>query len=259
MSNVLFEIKEHVGVITINRPKALNALNADVLAELLTTVKEADANPEVYVMIVTGAGDKSFVAGADIGQMSTMTAEEGKLFAAYGNQVMLSIENAAKPVIAAINGFALGGGWELAMSCDIRIASENARFAQPEAGLGITPGFGGTQRMPRLLGRSKAMELILTTNQIKAAEAKEIGLVSKVVPQEELMDTAMALAKDICKNAQVAVRQCKACINHGLQTDILTGVSYEAEAFGLCFATEDQKDAMKAFVEKRKLDGFKNR
>ena len=259
MSNVLLEVKEHVGIITINRPKALNALNADVMGELLDIVQKADADPEIYVMIVTGAGDKSFVAGADIGEMSTMTAEQGKIWGAYGNKVMLSIENAAKPVIAAVNGFALGGGCELAMACDIRIASENARFAQPEAGLGITPGFGGTQRMPRLVGRSKAMELILTTNQIKAAEAKEIGLVSKVVPQAELMDEAMKLAKDICKNAQVAVRQCKACINHGLQTDILTGASYEAEAFGLCFATEDQKDAMKAFVEKRKLDGLKNK
>ena len=145
------------------------------------------------------------------------------------------------------------------MACDIRIASDNARFAQPEVGLGITPGFGGTQRMPRLLGRSKAMELILTTRQIKAAEAKEIGLVSQVVPQEELMDTAMKLAQDICKNAQVAVRQAKSCINRGLQTDIVTGTAFEAEAFGLCFSTEDQKDAMLAFVEKRKMDGFKNR
>lgn len=256
---VLLEVKDHVGIITINRPKALNALNGDVLAELQAIVTKADMDPEIYVMIITGAGDKSFVAGADIAQMSTMTAEEGKRFGIFGNQVFLGIENAAKPVIAAINGFALGGGCELAMSCDIRIASDNARFAQPEVGLGITPGFGGTQRMPRLLGRSKAMELILTSNQIKADEAERIGLVSKVVPQAELMDAAMKMAQDICKNAQVAVRQSKACINHGLQTDILTGVSYEAEAFGLCFATEDQKDAMLAFVEKRKLGGFKNK
>ena len=259
MSSVLLEVKDHVGIITINRPKELNALNTNVLVELFDVVQKADTDPDVYVMIITGAGEKSFVAGADIGEMSTMTAEQAKIWGAYGNRVMLSIENAAKPVIAAVNGFALGGGCELSMACDIRIASENARFAQPETGLGITPGFGGTQRMPRLLGRSKAMELILTTRQIKAEEAKEIGLVSKVVPQAELMNEAMALAQAICKNAQVAVRQCKACINRGLQTDISTGTLYESEAFGLCFATEDQKDAMKAFVEKRKLDGFKNR
>lgn len=259
MSNVLFEVKDHVGIITINRPKALNALNQDVMKELDEIVKAADANDDVYVMIITGAGEKSFVAGADIGFMSNMTSAEGKAWGLEGNRVFLDIENAAKPVIAAINGFALGGGCELAMACDIRVASDNARFAQPEVGLGITPGFGGTQRMPRLLGRSKAMELILTTRQIKAAEAKEIGLVSQVVPQEELMDTAMKLAHDICKNAQVAVRQAKSCINRGLQTDIVTGTAFEAEAFGLCFSTEDQKDAMLAFVEKRKLDGFKNR
>ena len=258
MEFVLYEQKGQYAIITINREKALNALNSAVLDELDKTLDSVDLD-QVRCLILTGAGQKSFVAGADIGEMSTLTKAEGEAFGKAGNDVFRKIETLPIPVIAAVNGFALGGGCEISMSCDIRLCSENAVFGQPEVGLGITPGFGGTQRMPRLLGRSKAMELILTTNQIKAAEAKEIGLVSKVVPQEELMDTAMALAKDICKNAQVAVRQCKACINHGLQTDILTGVSYEAEAFGLCFATEDQKDAMKAFVEKRKLDGFKNR
>lgn len=258
MGFIDYEVDGQVGIITINRPKALNALNSEVLKDLDATIDAVDLDA-IRCLIITGAGEKSFVAGADIGEMSTLTKAEGEAFGKAGNDVFRKIETLPIPVIAAINGFALGGGCEISMSCDIRLCSENAVFGQPEAGLGITPGFGGTQRMPRLLGRSKAMELILTTNQIKAAEAKEIGLVSKVVPQEELMDTAMALAKDICKNAQVAVRQCKACINHGLQTDILTGVSYEAEAFGLCFATEDQKDAMKAFVEKRKLDGFKNR
>ena len=257
MSNVLFEIKEHVGVITINRPKALNALNADVLAELLTTVKEADANPEVYVMIVTGAGDKSFVAGADIGQMSTMTAEEGKLFAAYGNQVMLSIENAAKPVIAAINGFALGGGCELAMSCDIRIASENARFAQPEAGLGITPGFGGTQRLARIVGVGKAKEMIYTAFNIKAEEAYRIGLVNAVYPQEELLAAAKKLANKIASNAPIAVRACKKAINEGLQVDMDQAIVVEEKAFGSCFETEDQKAGMGNFLEKDKAKKLK--
>lgn len=261
MSNVLFEIKEHVGVITINRPKALNALNADVLAELLTTVKEADANPEVYVMIVTGAGDKSFVAGADIGQMSTMTAEEGKLFAAYGNQVMLSIENAAKPVIAAINGFALGGGCELAMSCDIRIASENARFAQPEAGLGITPGFGGTQRLARIVGPGKAKQLIYTARNIKAAEAYRIGLVNEVYPLEELMPQAKKMAKGIAKNAPIAVRACKKAINEGLEVGMDEAIVIEEKLFGSCFETEDQKYGMAFFLDKNKekvKEPFKN-
>ena len=228
MGFIDYEVDGQVGIITINRPKALNALNSEVLKDLDATIDAVDLDA-IRCLIITGAGEKSFVAGADIGEMSTLTKAEGEAFGKAGNDVFRKIETLPIPVIAAVNGFALGGGCEISMSCDIRLCSENAVFGQPEVGLGITPGFGGTQRMPRLLGRSKAMELILTTNQIKAAEAKEIGLVSKVVPQEELMDTAMALAKDICKNAQVAVRQCKACINHGLQTDILTGVSYEAE------------------------------
>ncbi len=256
MSNVLSEVKGNVAVLTINKPQALNALNDEVLCDLSQAFTEAENNKDVYVIIITGAG-KAFVAGADISQMKDFGAVEGKAFGVYGNSVFMAIENSPKPVIAAINGFALGGGNELALSCDMRIASSKAKFGQPEVGLGITPGFGGTQRLPRTVGKAKAMELILTGKTIKADEALSIGLVNKVVEPEALMDEAMALAEAICANAQIAVRQSKACINRGLQTDIATGVSFEAEAFGLCFATEDQKEGMTAFVEKRDKN-FKN-
>ncbi len=256
MSNILTEIKDHVAILKINRPQALNALNDEVLRDLGEAFNEAEKNDDVYVVIITGEG-KAFVAGADIAQMKDFGAVQGKAFGVYGNNVFLSIENSVKPVIAAINGFALGGGNELALACDIRIASAKAKFGQPEVGLGITPGFGGTQRLPRLVGSAKAMELILTGKTIKADEALAIGLVNKVVEPEALMDEAMAMAQAICANAQIAVRQSKACINRGLQTDIVTGISFEAEAFGLCFATEDQKEGMTAFVEKRDKN-FKN-
>jgi len=258
MSNVLTDIKENVGVLTINKPQALNALNDEVLRDLNDAFTQLDADEDVYVIVITGAG-KAFVAGADISQMKDFGAVQGKAFGVYGNDVFLRIENSVKPVIAAINGFALGGGNELAMSCDIRIASEKAKFGQPEVGLGITPGFGGTQRLARIVGAAKAKELILTAKIIGAEEAEKIGLVNKVVSVDALMDETMAMAGDIAKNAQIAVRQSKACINRGLQTDMNTGVAFEAEAFGLCFATEDQKDAMTAFVEKRKLEKFKNK
>lgn len=256
MSNIITEIKDHVAVLKINKPQALNALNDEVLRDLGAAFAEADNNDDVYVIIITGEG-KAFVAGADISQMKDFNAVQGKAFGVYGNNVFLAIENSVKPVIAAINGFALGGGNELALACDMRIASTKAKFGQPEVGLGITPGFGGTQRLPRAVGAAKAMELILTGKTIKADEALAIGLVNKVVEPEELMDEAMALAKAICANAQIAVRQSKVCINRGLQTDIVTGISFEAEAFGLCFATEDQKEGMTAFVEKRDKN-FKN-
>jgi enoyl-CoA hydratase len=199
------------------------------------------------------------VAGADIAQMKDLSPMEAKKFGLYGNGVFLKLENFPKPVIAAVNGFALGGGCELAMSCDIRVASEKAKFGQPEVGLGITPGFGGTQRLARIVGASNAMELILTAKTISAAQAQEMGLVSHVYPPEELMDKAMELAQAIAANAQVAVRESKAAIRRGLQTDMATGTAFEAEAFALCFSTEDQKDAMTAFVNKEKVTGFKNR
>lgn len=258
MSFVTLEKKGPIGVITMNRPEALNALNDQVLRDLDAVLDQVENDDEILVAVVTGAG-RSFVAGADIGQMSTLTAAEAKKFGVLGNQVFLKLENLTKPTIAAVNGFALGGGCELCMSCDIRVASEKAKFGQPEVGLGITPGFGGTQRLPRIVGVAKAMELILTANVINAAEAERIGLVSYVYPAEEMLDKALELANAIAANAQVAVRQSKAAIRRGMQADMNTGCAYESEAFGLCFATEDQKDAMKAFVNKEKLAGFKNR
>ena len=258
MAFVTLEQKGPVGVITMNRPEALNALNDQVLQDLDQVLDQVEENEEILVAVVTGAG-RSFVAGADIGQMSTLTAVEAKKFGILGNKIFLKLENLSKPTIAAVNGFALGGGCELSMACDIRIASEKAKFGQPEVGLGITPGFGGTQRLPRIVGAANAMELILTAKTINAAQAKEMGLVSHVYAPEELMDKAMELANAIAANAQVAIRQSKAAIRRGLQTDMATGTAYESEAFGLCFATEDQKDAMNAFVNKEKVTSFKNR
>ena len=254
MAFVDLEQRGSIGILTMNRPEALNALNDQVLRDLDAALDTVEANDEILVVILTGAG-RSFVAGADIGQMKDFTSVQAKKFGAYGNSVFLKLENFPKPVIAAVNGFALGGGCELAMSCDIRLASEKAKFGQPEVGLGITPGFGGTQRLARIVGVSNAMELILTAKVIKAEEAKEMGLVSHVYPAEELMDKAMELAQAIATNAQVAVRQSKAAIRHGLQTDMYTGTAYAAEAFGVCCATEDQKGAMKAFTEKT-LDSY---
>ena len=258
MSFVTLETKGSIGVLTMNRPEALNALNEQVLRDLDAALDQAAAQEDLLVLILTGAG-RSFVAGADIAQMKDLSPMEAKKFGLYGNGVFLKLENFPKPVIAAVNGFALGGGCELAMSCDIRVASEKAKFGQPEVGLGITPGFGGTQRLARIVGASNAMELILTAKTISAAQAQEMGLVSHVYPPEELMDKAMELAQAIAANAQVAVRESKAAIRRGLQTDMTTGTAFEAEAFALCFSTEDQKDAMTAFVNKEKVTGFKNR
>jgi enoyl-CoA hydratase len=258
MALINLEVKDHVAVMTVNRPEALNALNTAVLNELDRVIDEVEANEEVYVAILTGEG-RSFVAGADIGEMKGFSAVDGKKFGVHGGNVFLKLENMSKPVIAAVNGFALGGGCELAMACDIRLASEKARFGQPEVGLGITPGFCGTQRLPRIVGISKAMELILTAKTIKADEAKAIGLVSEVYPADELMGKAMELANAICANAQIAVRESKRCIRMGMQTDIHTGAAFEAEAFGVCCGTEDKDEGMGAFLEKRDEKHFKNK
>ena len=258
MAFVDFEQRGPIGVITMNRPEALNALNDQVLKDLDAVLDAAEANDEVLVLILTGAG-RSFVAGADIGQMKDFTPVQAKQFGMYGNSVFLKLENFPKPVIAAVNGFALGGGCELSMACDIRLASEKAKFGQPEVGLGITPGFAGTQRLPRIVGISKAMELILTAKVIGAAEAKAIGLVSEVYPPEELMPKALELANAICANAQIAVQESKRCIRMGMQTDISTGSAFEAEAFGVCCGTEDKDEGMGAFLEKRAEKHFKNK
>ena len=252
MGFIDYEVEGAVGIITINRPKALNALNADVLTELEQTFDAVDLKT-VRCLILTGAGDKSFVAGADIGAMSTMSKEEGKAFGKKGNDIFLKIEKFPIPVIAAINGFALGGGNELAMSCDIRICSENAIFGQPEVGLGITPGFGGTQRLARLVGAGIAKQLIYTAKNIKADEAYRIGLVNAVYPQEQLMDEAMKMAETIAAQAPIAVRNCKQAINEGLdEEDMDKAIRVEERLFGSCFETEDQLSAMANFLEKDK-------
>ena len=258
MAFVDFEQRGPIGVITMNRPEALNALNDQVLKDLDAVLDAAEANDEVLVLILTGAG-RSFVAGADIGQMKDFTPVQAKQFGMYGNSVFLKLENFPKPVIAAVNGFALGGGCELSMACDIRLASEKAKFGQPEVGLGITPGFGGTQRLARIVGVSNAMELILTAKVIGAAEAKEIGLVSQVYAPEELMDKALELANAICANAPIAVSESKRCIRMGMQTDIATGSAFEAEAFGVTCGTQDKNEGMGAFLEKRAEKHFQNK
>ncbi|WP_276833950.1 short-chain-enoyl-CoA hydratase [Massilicoli timonensis] len=259
MSNVLLEMKDHVAVITINRPKALNALSTEVLSDLNSALAEVCQTKSIYALIITGAGEKSFVAGADIAEMKDKNTDEAATYGRFGNQIFSRIENFRCPVIAAVNGFALGGGCELAMACDIRIASSNARFAQPETGLGITPGFGGTQRLPRLVGAGIAKELIYSCRQIKADEALAIGLVNKVVEPENLMEEAMKLANRIATNAPIAVANAKKAINDGLQTNMDAGVSIEVKEFSACFATEDQKLAMNAFVNKEKVEQFHNK
>ena len=240
-----------VGVITIDRPKALNALNSQVLEELEETFKAIDLDA-VRAVVLTGAGEKSFVAGADIGEMSTLTKAEGEAFGKKGNDIFRFIETFPIPVIAAVNGFALGGGCEISMSCDIRICSDNAIFGQPEVGLGITPGFGGTQRLARIVGVGMAKQLIYTARNIKADEALRIGLVNAVYPQDELLDQAKKLASIIAANAPIAVRNCKKAINDGLDADMDQAIVIEEKLFGDCFETEDQKAAMANFLEKDK-------
>lgn len=258
MEFILYEQKGAVGTITINREKALNALNSTVLDELDQTLDAVNLD-EVRCLILTGAGQKSFVAGADIGEMSTLTKAEGEAFGKKGNDVFRKIETFPIPVIAAINGFALGGGCEISMSCDIRICSENAVFGQPEVGLGITPGFGGTQRLARLVGAGMAKQMIYTARNIKADEAYRIGLVNAVYPQEELMAAAEKMAAGIAKNAPIAVRNCKKAINEGLDVDMDQAIVIEEKLFGDCFESYDQKEGMAAFLEKRKVEAFLNK
>ena len=257
MSLITYDANENVGIITINRPEALNALNSSVLKELDEILNNVDLN-EIRALIVTGSGEKSFVAGADISEMSSLSKKEGEEFGKYGNDVFRKIETFPIPVIAAINGFALGGGCELAMSCDIRICSENAVFGQPEVGLGITPGFGGTQRLTRIIGVGKAKEMIYTGANVKAEEAKTIGLVNSVYPIEELLEAAKKIAGKISRNAPIAVRASKKAINEGLQVDMDSAIVIEEKLFGDCFETSDQVEGMTAFLEKRKPEGFKN-
>ena len=276
MEYILYEVNGAVGTITINREKALNALNSQVLDELNATLDSVDLET-VRCLILTGAGEKSFVAGADIGEMSTLTKAEGEAFGKKGNDVFRKLETFPIPVIAAVNGFALGGGCEISMSCDIRICSDNAVFGQPEVGLGITPGFGGTQRLARLVGAGMAKQMIYTARNIKAAEAYRIGLVNQVVSgevneagevvvsaKEALMAAANKMAAGIAAQAPIAVRNCKKAINEGLQVDMDQAIVIEEKLFGDCFETEDQRAGMGNFLEKDKekklkVVPFKNR
>lgn len=275
MEFVTYEQEGYVGIVTINRPKALNALNSAVLEELEATFKAVDLEA-TRCLILTGAGDKSFVAGADIGEMSTLTKAEGEAFGKKGNDVFRMIETFPIPVIAAVNGFALGGGCEISMSCDIRLCSDNAVFGQPEVGLGITPGFGGTQRLARLVGAGMAKQLIYTARNIKAADAYRIGLVNDVfkatvdeegnvtaTAQENLLAGAKKMAAGIAANAPIAVRNCKKAINDGLQVNIDEAIVIEEKLFGDCFETEDQKAGMGNFLapkdKKIKVVPFQNK
>ncbi|MCM1990145.1 short-chain-enoyl-CoA hydratase [Oceanirhabdus seepicola] len=255
--NIKLSIESGIATITMDRPQALNALNSQTLKELNNVIDEVQGNDDVRVVIITGNG-KSFVAGADISEMKDLNSIQGRKFGLLGNKIFRRLELMEKPVIAAVNGFALGGGCELSMACDIRIASSKAKFGQPEVSLGITPGFGGTQRLARLVGVGKAKELIFTGDIIRADEALRIGLVNSVVEPEELMNVAKDMAEKIKNNAPIAVAYSKVAINRGVEVDIETGLMYEGEVFGSCFSTEDQEEGMSAFLEKREKS-FKNR
>ena len=242
--------EDAIGVLTIDRPEALNALNSTVISELEQLIGEVERDLELRALIITGAG-RSFVAGADIGEQKPLTLDGGRRWGQRGSALMRRIEKLEIPTIAAVNGFALGGGCELALSCDIILASEKAKFGQPEVGLGITPGFSGTQRLPRRVGIGKAKELIYSGKMIKADEAEKIGLVNAVYAPEELLPGAIEMAKSFTKNAPIAVKYAKACIDRGMQMDIDDGIALQNELFAMCFATEDQKEGMGAFLEKR--------
>lgn len=248
---LLVEDREMVRIVTLHRPAELNSLNSELLSELDMAMADAAGNSQVRVIVITGEG-KAFAAGADIAQMAEMNAVQGKSFGAFGSAVFRRIEMLRKPVIAAVNGYALGGGCELALACDIRIGSSKAKVGQPEVNLGITPGFSGTQRLARIVGIGKAKEMIYTADPIDAQEAYRIGLFNKVVEPEQLIDTAVEMAAKIAGKAQLAVGYAKEAINRGIEADVETGIAMEADLFGLCFSTYDQKEGMKAFLERRK-------
>src|SRR5207302_2046005 len=256
--NLLLERDGRVATLTVNRPKVLNALNAPTLDELRRAALELAHDETVGAVVLTGAGDKSFIAGADINELAVQTPSSGREHALTGQHVFDLIENMGKPVIAAINGYALGGGCELAMACTLRIAADSAKLGQPEINLGIIPGYAGTQRLARLVGKGKAMELILTGAQITAAEAERIGLVNRVVPAAQLMSEARRLGADLAKNAPIAMRYIINAINKGLEMPFAEACVFEATLFGLVASTEDMREGMRAFLEKRKAE-FKGR
>lgn len=250
--NILFEAADGVGVLTFNRPKALNALTTNTLEEVKEVVESIAFAREIRVLVLTGAGDKAFVAGADIAGFQTLNPLQARHFAELGQEVFFKLEHLPQPVIACVNGFALGGGCEIAMACDFIYASEKARFGQPEVNLGLIPGFGGTQRLARMVGRAKAKELCMTGEAIDAQQARELGLVAKVFPTEQLLDETLKAAKLLAGKAPGVLRSIKQVINRGLDVDLKTGCAIEAEAFGLCFASQDAQEGVSAFLEKRK-------
>ncbi len=249
--NIVFEKKNGIGYVTVNRPKALNALNMATMEELRATFTDIRNDSGVRAAILTGAGEKAFVAGADINELAQQDAVSGKVFAQRGQSVLNLIENLGKPVIACINGFALGGGCELALACTMRLASENAKLGQPEVKLGIVPGYGGSQRLPRLVGKGMAMQLVLTGEMISAQEALRIGLVNEVVPAEELIGRAEAIAAKIAANAPLAVQYAMEAVNKGMEMALAEGLFLEATLFGVCCSTSDKQEGTSAFLEKR--------
>lgn len=251
--NLIVKQIDGIAIITINRPQAMNALNSELLAELGQLIKEIELDSDIKVVIITGSG-KSFVAGADIAEMVAKSAVQGREFARLGNAVFTALEEMEKPVIAVINGYALGGGCELALACDIRLASERAKLGQPEVSLGITPGFGGTQRLAKTVGVAKAKELIFTGRMIDSKEAQAIGLVNQVYPPEILMDEAEKMAREITAKGPIAISYAKRAINEGLNLDLKRGLELESQLFGLCFSTYDQKEGMTAFLNKRQAE-----
>ena len=254
LKNLLVKKGDGIGWITINRPEKLNAMNIETIEELRASFREFADDFEVRAVILTGAGEKAFIAGADISEFIHLDAEKGREYARRGQELTTAIESFSKPVIAAINGYALGGGTEFALACHIRLASENAKLGQPEVKLGIIPGYGGTQRLSRLVGKGKAMEMILSGRIVEAEEALDIGLVNKVVPPADLLATAEAMAKEAIKNAPLALAYAIEAINKGLDRTLAEGLELEAEIFGRSCATEDFREGAKAFIEKRKPD-----
>ncbi|MEX0362573.1 MAG: enoyl-CoA hydratase/isomerase family protein [Allomuricauda sp.] len=252
--NIYIEEENNIATITINRPKKLNALNKRTISELHTAFKELDEDDEIRVIIVTGSGEKAFVAGADISEFADFSVKEGRKLAAEGQEILFDfVENLSTPVIAAVNGFALGGGLELAMSCHFRIASDNAKMGLPEVSLGVIPGYGGTQRLPQLVGKGRAMEIIMTAGMISADQALQYGLVNHVVPQEELLPLSLKIASRISNNSPVAIKYAIKAVNAGFKYDV-NGYATEIDAFGTCFGTNDFKEGTSAFLEKRKAD-----
>ena len=252
--NIMYEVKEGIATITFNRPKALNALNGALLTEFSQALDEIAADEDIRVLVLTGAGDKSFVAGADITELATFDSLKAKAFAKKGHDTINKLQLLPIAVIAAVNGFALGGGTEIAIACDFIYASENAKFGQPEINLGVVPGFGGTQRLPRLIGTNMAKELIFTGKMVSAEEALQIGLANKVVPQENLMEEVMKTAGVIATKGKVSLREAKQAVNRGMNMDLAQGCSVEIDAFALCYASPDAKEGTNAFVEKRKAE-----